>query len=104
MTTQATTTAAARTATLADRTKLPERSCDHFDECPQHGTPTRKQYGYRGGQAATVWTYKGCGCAVAQQTDVAGLGSHRAVYFTSYRGADSLARLCVVEMSAKGYC
>jgi hypothetical protein len=90
-------------ARLTNNTKLEEYCTDYVDECPQHGTPARKEYEYAGGQAARVHTYKGCGCAVAHQTDPAGLGSYAPRYFTSYNGANSLARLCVAEYRGKGW-
>lgn len=89
-------------AKMTDSTKLPEFDCDHVDECPQHGNPTRKQYEYSGGQAANVWTYKGCACAVAQQTDLGGLGIYPGVYFTTYGKAAGLAEMVQAEYRGRG--
>lgn len=61
------------------------------DSCPVHKTNLTKEYTFGNGlYGATVYTFKGCGCAVCYENN--GFRNHPQ-YFTTYNQAAAKARM-----------
>ena len=71
---------------------------DFDDVCPVHEGELKAEYNF-GMMDATVYTFVGCSCAVAYDSE---RGFYKgACYFTSYPNAEGYARLVVAGNSAR---
>ena len=72
----------------------------HEDACPQHGTPIRKRYTFGKYADASVYTFRGCRCAVCVNEASLQCGvpfGHEYTYHTSYNDAHGRATLIKMQ-------
>ena len=68
------------------------------DECPVHETEIKSEYDF-GIQDSTVYTFKGCRCAVCHDSERGWMNGQ--TYWDSYEGAEGAARLIVAVNSSR---